>query len=73
MRLDIEIIYPWEEEPLDKWDIVGMNHYYLNDTKFLYIAMTKSIKGKLICIKSEATDSLIAFDSLRDQALVYED
>lgn len=39
-------------KPLNEWDIVGMNHYYVNGEKFLFVTMQKD--GRLI--KEEGKD-----------------
>lgn len=57
--------YPWEEEPLDEWAIVGMNHYYVNGERHLFVAM---IKGNS-CIKAEGKDEGQIFRKLRSLAL----
>ncbi|OPY78083.1 MAG: hypothetical protein A4E65_02441 [Syntrophorhabdus sp. PtaU1.Bin153] len=43
---------PWLCKPLDKWSIVGMNHYNVNGKRRLFVTMAKN--GK--CIKEEGPD-----------------
>lgn len=32
---------PWKQPPLDKWSIIGMNHYVMDGEKRLFVAMVK--------------------------------
>ncbi|GAG86141.1 unnamed protein product [marine sediment metagenome] len=59
-----EMFLPWTEPPLDEWSIVGMNHYYVQGGKCLFVAMAKD--G--ICIKAEGPSPELVFISLRQQA-----
>lgn len=60
----------WKMKPLDEWDIVGMNHYYVNGKKYLFVAMTKD--GKLI--REEGPDDEYLWNRLFEKATrsVYE-
>jgi len=44
--------FPWRIKPLDEWSIVGMNHYWVNGKKYLFVAIAKD--GK--CIQEEGLD-----------------
>ncbi len=57
-------VYPWLIPPLDKWDIVGMNHYYKKNERHLFIAMVKDEK----CIKAEGKEAFYVFKELREKA-----
>lgn len=54
----------WEYEELVGWDIVGMNHYYVDGERRLFVAMTRN--G--FCIKAEGADQQGIFDDLLIQA-----
>jgi hypothetical protein len=56
---------PWNIPPLDKWRIVGMNHYNMAGVKRLFVAMTDS-KGR--CIQTEGTDEIEVFRDLWKKA-----
>lgn len=64
MKEKYEMFFPWEEPPLDGWLIVGMNHYYVNRIKCLFVAM---VKGN-VCIKAEGPCEELVFINLRRQA-----
>jgi hypothetical protein len=57
-------MYPWQEGNLKDWNIVGMNHYFVNDEKRIFVAMVKD--GR--CIKSEGRDSSLIWEHLQMQA-----
>lgn len=44
---------PWRVGVLVCWDICGMNHYYINGKKQLFVSMTRH--GK--CIREEGADN----------------
>ena len=56
--------YPWEEPPLDKWDIVGMNHYMVEGKRYLFVAMTR----RNFCMTAEGSDPDVVFKKLRRMA-----
>ncbi|MEX0649395.1 MAG: hypothetical protein WD200_00145 [Candidatus Andersenbacteria bacterium] len=56
---------PWHTPPLNDWAIVGMNHYFVNNKKHLFVAMIKD--GK--CIKAEGADEAQVFQDLVTAAL----
>ena len=55
---------PWKEKVLSEWDIVWMNHYYINGEKLLFVAMSKD--GKLI--KEEGKDDKYLWNRLWHKA-----
>jgi hypothetical protein len=55
---------PWLMKPLDEWSIVGMNHYFLNGQKRLFVAMIKD--GR--CIKEEGADDEYLWNRLVHKA-----
>ena len=55
---------PWKLKPLDKWAIVGMNHYHVNGEKRLFVAMTKD--GR--CITEEGADDEFLWNRLWHKA-----
>jgi len=59
------MIEPWLIPPLDGWDICGMNHFYINGNKFLFVSMTKN--G--FCIKEEGDDDSFLWNRLYHKAL----
>jgi len=61
--------HPWELPPLDRWSIVGMNHYHVGGEKHLFCAMAKD--GQLI--KAEGNCAEKVFNSLKEQALQESD
>lgn len=58
------VIYPWNSPTLCKWDIIGMNHYYIKGHKYLFVAMKKGPE----CIKAEGDMASAVFASLERQA-----
>jgi hypothetical protein len=62
------MIEPWKYGPLDEWAIVGMNHYFVNGKKMLFVAMMKD--GR--CIKSEGEDDEYLWNRLWHQATTNE-
>lgn len=54
---------PWGILP--GWDIVGMNHYYVNGERFLFVAMAKD--GRLI--KEEGRDDEYLWNRLWRKAM----
>jgi hypothetical protein len=61
---------PWARSAFNGWDIVGMNHYHVNNDRYLFIAMTKGSR----LIRSEGlveyTDAI--WDILESQALLID-
>lgn len=55
---------PWLMSPLDQWSIVGMNHYYVNGERFLFVAMVRD--GH--CIKEEGRDDEYLWNRLWSKA-----
>ena len=58
------IKFPWEVGPLAEWSIVGMNHYYVNGEKRLFVAMVKG--GH--CIKEEGIEDEYLWNRLCHKA-----
>jgi len=56
--------YPWEQEQLKDWSIVGMNHYYKGKDKRIYVAL---VRGDRV-IKEEGPDSSEIWDKLCNKA-----
>lgn len=56
---------PWQMKPLDQWSIVGMNHYFIDGERRLYVAM---VKGNL-CIKEEGKDDEYLWNRLWHKAV----
>lgn len=61
---DLKMNYPWNESPLNKWDIVGMNHYHLDGKKCLFVAMTRGD----VCIQAENENTDMVFTTLKKLA-----
>lgn len=57
---------PWMMDPLNEWDIVGMNHYYVGNQRMLFVAMIK--KGR--CIREEGPDDEYLWNRLWRKALI---
>ena len=57
--------FPWETDELILWDIVGMNHHYCNDNRYLFVSMVKG--GR--CIKAEG-EEVSVWRSLERQSLL---
>lgn len=57
---------PWDELTDKGWMIVGMNHYKLKGTRFLFCAMAKD--GR--CIVAEGVDETKVFAALKWKARV---
>ena len=55
---------PWLKPLLNEWSICGMNHYYINGKKQIFVSMTKD--GR--CITSEGDDGLMVWVNLEIQA-----
>jgi len=55
---------PWQVGPLTEWSIVGMNHYYVNGEKRLFVAM---INGDH-CIKEEGIEDEYLWNRLCHKA-----
>lgn len=54
----------WQEGPLYRWDIVGMNHYRVAGERYLFVAMSR--EGLLI--KAEGPEPHAVFADLARQA-----
>lgn len=52
--------FPWNTPPLNEWAIVGMNHYFVDGQRHLFVAMVKD--GR--CIKTEGADEAKVFADL---------
>lgn len=59
---------PWDRVELCGWSIVGMNHYYVDGERRLFVAMTN---GEGRCIKAESRDETSVFKSLARQVFNY--
>ena len=57
-------LQPWQVKPLDEWSIVGMNHYHVDGTKRLFVAMTKD--G--LSIQAEGPDTALLWKELKQKA-----
>lgn len=55
---------PWQHPDLADWSIVGMNHYHITGTRFLFVAMMRGDR----CIKAEGADSDGLWEQLRRRA-----
>lgn len=62
---DREAALPWQAPPLNAWAIIGMNHYFIEGRKHLFVAMGRD--GRYI--KAEGEDERKVFADLRQQAL----
>ncbi len=58
------MIEPWKYGPLDQWSIVGMNHYFIDGEKRLFVAMVKGER----CIKEEGPDDEYLWNRLWHKA-----
>ena len=54
---------PWMDSVLKGWSIVGMNHYFENGERRLFVAM---VKGSF-CIKEEGKDDEYLWNRLIHQ------
>jgi hypothetical protein len=61
------LLLPWNKPELESWSIVGMNHYFANGVKHLYVAMVH--KDMNYAIYAEGTDEVAVFDQLTEEAL----
>jgi hypothetical protein len=59
---------PWLSKPLDEWSIVGMNHYHVNDERYLFVALVKD--GR--CIIEEGRDDEYLWNRLWHKATAEE-
>lgn len=59
---------PWSAPPLNKWNIIGMNHYHVNGVRYIFVAMTR--KG--LCIQEEGKDDQFLWNRLWHKAVVLE-
>lgn len=64
-KKQIKKLKRYNRKELKGWDIVGMNHYYVDDFRYLFIAMSKN--GKLIKVEGFDNDKL--WSQLVEQAL----
>jgi len=55
---------PWQKSPLDEWAICGMNHYHVDDERFLFVSMVKD--GR--CITEEGLDDEYLWNRLCHKA-----
>ena len=58
---NLEVVFPWNVPPLDKWAIIGMNHYHANGKRHLFVSMGRN--GMFI--KAEGVDEREVFEKLR--------
>ncbi|MCK4883556.1 MAG: hypothetical protein KAS30_01670 [Candidatus Diapherotrites archaeon] len=63
-----EANFIFNHKELKDWAIVGMNHYFKESKKCLFVAMIKGSK----CIKAEGDDEEIVFKDLIAQAIKQE-
>ena len=59
---------PWQQPPLNKWAICGMNHYHIKGEKFLFVSMTKGNH----CITEEGKDDKYLWNRLWHKAQEFE-
>lgn len=59
-ELTKEQIPPWMMKPLNEWSIVGMNHYFIDGQKRLFVAMIKDDR----CIVEEGPDDQYLWNRL---------
>lgn len=64
MSDEVRVQLLWNEPPLDMWAIVGMNHYFVEGKKYLFVAMMRD--GR--CIKAEGVDEHKVFQELAEAA-----
>ena len=57
--------YPWQQGILSSWSILGMNHYFKNGYKQLFVVMGRGDK----CIKEEGADSKYLWNRLCHKAM----
>jgi hypothetical protein len=55
---------PWKSGALADWSIVGMNHYYVDGCRRLFIAMIRGDR----CIKAEGPDTVMLWEELEHKA-----
>ena len=60
-----KVKFPWLFPPLDKWSLVGMNHYTTNGHRQLFVVMMNGNR----CIKAEGNDDEYLWSELISQAL----
>lgn len=56
---------PWMMKPLDKWNILVINHYFWNSKRLLFVAMSKGNH----MIKAEGPDDEYLWYGLRCKAI----
>lgn len=57
-------LFPWRRRELFDWNICGMNHYYVDDVRFLFVALTKYE----LCITAEGLDDEHIWEQLAMKA-----
>lgn len=57
---------PFEDYPLNKWSIVGMNHFRINGEKWLYCSM---VDGRGNCITAQGQKAEDVFKELEFKAV----
>jgi len=57
--------HPWQQSVLSSWSIVGMNHYFVNGDKRLFVGMVKGDRF----IKEEGIDSQYLWNRLCHKAM----
>lgn len=61
---------PWARTAFNGWDIVGMNHYRVDNERYLFVAMTKG--SRLIRSEGLVTHEAAIWDILESQALLID-
>jgi len=61
---------PWQQPPLDKWDIVSIQHGTPQETKFIYVAMYNTDNDELI--RASGPDDNAIWVDLYNQAKEFE-
>ncbi len=56
---------PFEEYPLNRWHIIGMNHFRINGTRWLYCSM---VNDNDQCITVQGPDPEKVFEELKHKA-----
>lgn len=58
-------IPPWRQGCLEKWSIIGMNHYHVAGEKFIFVCMgRKSDDGAGFYIQQEGRDDVYLWNRL---------
>lgn len=62
--MSASIRMPWDRDELILWSIVGMNHYWMDGRRHLFVAMT----WENHCIRAEGVSEALVFETLAKQA-----